>query len=51
MNGFPLWGPHAAYVGGALAAVLAGIAVELALLAAARRRLRRGQAADSGAAR
>ena len=41
MSGFPLWGSHAAYVGAALLAVLAGIVLEVALLAAARRRLDR----------
>jgi hypothetical protein len=51
MSTFTLWAQHAAYVGAALAAVAAGIGVELALLAAARRRLGRGGTDESGAAR
>ena len=47
MNQLHLWGSHAAYVGAALVAVLAGIAAEAALLAAARRRLSRDQAGQA----
>ena len=52
MSSFALWGHHAAYVGAALAAVAIGIGLEMALLAAARRRLGRGQTdAPEGARR
>ena len=48
MSSPALWGHHTAYVGAALAVVVAGIAAELALLAAARRRLDRSNDAAPG---